>query len=181
MKCIYYLAPTLLSAQRTSYDLRPIGVRDSYLHVVAKDEAGLRQQNIRSANYFERLDLIQDGTIGAGIGFVVGLAGIGLLVYFEPFGPDVPGIVYVQLVVAATLFGAWDGGLAGIDSENRKLRTFRAQIEAGQYLMLIYVRKRQEAAVLAMMQRCHPEATLMGVDTQAINPFSTVKPAAVEE
>lgn len=176
MKCIYYVAPTLPNTQHISDDLRAAGVRDFYLHVVAKDEYGLRRQQIHSANYLETLDVIRDGYIGAAIGFLVGLAGIGLLQYFEPFGPNVPTLVYVVLVAAATLFGAWEGGLTGIDSENKKLRRFHAQIEAGKYLMLVYVRKRQEATVRGMMQQNHPEAELMGIDTHFINPFGSVEP-----
>jgi hypothetical protein len=178
MKCIYYVAPTLPSAQQISEDLRAAGVNDFYLHVVAKDELGLKQQHIHSANYLETLDLIRAGAIGAAIGFVAGLVGIGLLKYFEPFGPDVPTFVYIALVAAATLFGAWEGGLLGIDSENKKLRKFHSEIEAGNYLLLVYVRKRQEATVRALMRENHPEARLAGIDTHFINPFSSVATVA---
>jgi hypothetical protein len=178
MKCIYYLAPTLPSAHRISDDLHEAGVNDFYLHVVARDELGLKRQHIHSANYLETLDVIRDGYVGAAIGFLAGLVGIGLLNYFQPFGPDVPGFVYVVLVAAATLFGAWEGGLTGVDSENKKLRKFHAEIEAGKYLLLVYVRKHQEATVRALMQKDHPEAQLAGIDTHFINPFSPVKPVA---
>ena len=178
MKCIYYLAPTLPSVHRISEDLHAAGVEDFYLHVVCRDELGLTQQRIHSANYLETLDVIRDGYIGAAIGFLAGLIGIGLLNYFEPFGPDVPTYVYVVLVAVATLFGAWEGGLFGVDSENQKLRKFHAEIEAGKYLLLVYVRKRQEATVRAMLEVRHPEAELAGIDTHFINPFSSVKPVA---
>jgi hypothetical protein len=174
MKCIYYLAPTLLSVHRISIDLRAAGVSDSCLHVVARDERGLKHEHIRSANYLETLDLIRDGCIGAGFGFLAGWLGIGLLQYFDPFGPDVPTWVYAALIAAATLFGAWEGGLTGIDSENKKIRPFHADIEAGKFLMLIYVRKHQEQAVRALMQK-FPEAELVAIDAQVINPFSSVK------
>jgi hypothetical protein len=176
MKCIYYLAPTLLSVHRISDDLHDAGVSDFCLHVVAKDERGLKQEHIHSANYIETMDLVRDGLIGAAIGFLAGLVGLGLLQYFEPFGPDVPAVVYLAVVAAATLFGAWVGGLTGVDSENKKLRKFHAQIDAGQYLILVYVRKHQERAVLARMQANHPEAQLAGIDTHFFNPFSSVTP-----
>jgi len=178
MKCIYYLAPTLPSTHRISDDLHAAGVKDFYLHVVAKDEQGLKQQQIHSANYLETLDVIRDGYIGAAIGFLAGLAGIGLLRYFQPFGPGVPGFVYFVLVAVATLFGAWEGGLTGIATENKKLRKFHQEIEAGKYLILVYVRKHQEATVRAMMRESHPEATFSGIDTHFINPFSAVKSVA---
>lgn len=178
MKCIYYLAPTLPSTHRISDDLHAAGVNDFYLHVVAKDEHGLKQEHLHSANYLETMDFVRDGFIGAAIGFVAGLIGVGLIQYFEPFGPNVPTFVYVVLVAVATLFGAWEGGLTGVDSENKKLRKFHQDIEAGKFLILVYVRKHQEATVLSLMESNHPEAELAGIDTHFMNPFSSVKSPA---
>jgi hypothetical protein len=176
LKCIYYLAPTLPSAHVISDDLHAAGIDDFYLHVVARDEAGLKREQIHSANYLETLDIIRDGYIGAALGCIAGLIGIALLDHYEPFGPNVSSSVYVALVAAATLFGAWEGGLFGVDSENRKLRKFSAAIAAGKFLILVYVRRHQEATVRAMMQTQHPEADLVGIDDHFINPFRSVRP-----
>ena len=175
MKCLYYPAPTLDSAHHISDDLHALGVKDSLLHVISKDEAGLKKQHMHSSNYLETLDLIRDGFIGSAIGFFAGLMGVGLLRYFEPFGPHVPTIVYLATVAVATLFGAWEGGLMGIATENRKLAKFHADIEAGRYLILIYTRKEQEATVREMMRARHPEAELAAIDRHFINPFRAVK------
>lgn len=175
MKCIYYLAPTLASTHAISDDLHATGVEDYYLHVVCKDEAGLAREHIHSCNYLETLDIVRDGFIGASLGFLFGLIGVGLMAYFQPFGPQVvvPMWVYGVLVGVATLFGAWEGGLFGIDSENKKLKRFHNDIEAGKYLILVYVRKKYEHKVRAMMQAQHPEAELVAIDTHFINPFSS--------
>jgi len=174
VKCLYYLAPTLDSAHRISDDLHTLGVRDSFLHVIAVDEAGLKQWNIHSGNYLETLDLVRDGFIGSAVGFVTGLIGAGLLKSFQPFGPAVPGIAYFATVAVATLFGAWEGGLTGIASENKKLAEFHSDIEAGRCLILIYARQGLEAAVEEMLRARHPEAELAAIDRHFINPFSTV-------
>ena len=175
MKCFYYLAPTLDSAHRISDDLRALGVRDSFLHVIAADEAALRQWNLHSGNYLETLDLVRDGFIGSGIGFCTGLIGVGLLKLFEPFGPAVPGIAYFATVAAATLFGAWEGGLTGIATENKKLAEFHGDIAAGRCLMLIYAMQEEEAAVREMLRARHPEAELAAIDRHFINPFHAVR------
>jgi len=78
-------------------------------------------------------------------------------------------------VAVATLFGAWEGGLMGIATENRKLAKFHHDIEAGRYLILIYTRKEQEATVREMMRARHPEAELAAIDRHFINPFRAVK------
>lgn len=176
MKCLYFLAPTLASTHDVSEDLHEVGVEDFYLHVISRDESGLKKQHIHSSNYLETLDVVRDGFIGAALGFAVGMVGIALLMYFDPFGADVevPAWVYAVLVGVATLFGAWEGGLAGIGAENKKLAKFHDDIEAGKYLILVYVRKRQEDIVLKMMKERHPESQLVGVDSHFINPFSKV-------
>ena len=175
MKCLYYLARTLESTHRIFNDVRAVGVNDAFLHVISKDEAGLQKQHIHSSNYLETLDLIRDGLIGAALGFIPGVIGVALLRYFEPFGPNVPRVVYFATVAVAILFGAWEGGLTGIATENRKLAKFHDDIERGWYLILIYTRKDQEVAVREIMRARHREAVLAAIDPRFINPFSAVK------
>ena len=175
MKCMYYLAPTLQDAHRISDDLHDAGVNDWFLHVVSKDEAGLRREKLHSSNYLETLDLVRDGVIGASAGLIIGIIGSGLLMYFKPFGPDLPNFVYLILMLVATLFGAWEGGLFGINTENKKLARFREEIDAGKYLLLIYTRKGQGEAVKAMMAKKHPEARHVATDRHFINPFAAVR------
>jgi len=175
MRCLYYLAPTLDSTHRISDDLHAAGVKDFFVHVIAKDESGLEQRHIHSSNYLETLDIIFYGFIGAAIGAIAGMIGAGLLMVFEPFGPDVPRYVYFVIVGVVTMFGAWEGGLTGIASESKKLKKFRHDIEAGKFLILIYARKQQGAAVRALMRAKHPEAELVAVNLHFINPFKPVR------
>ena len=175
MNCLYYLARTLESTQRISNDVRALGVNDSLLHVISNDEAGLKKQHIHSSNYLETLDLIGDGLIGAALGVIPGVVGVALLKFFEPFGPNVPRVVYFATVAFAILFGAWEGGLTGIATENRKLAKFHDDIERGWYLILIYTPKDQEAAVREVMRARRREAEFAGADPDFINPFSAVK------
>ena len=86
-------------------------------------------------------------SLGAAIGCVAGLAGAGLLMFFQPFGPDVPHYVYFIIVGVATMFGAWEGGLTGIATENKNLKKFHRDIEAGKFLILVYARKEHGARV----------------------------------
>ncbi len=174
MKCLYFIAPTLKSTHDISEDLHAVGISDFYIHVISKDERGLRQQHVHSSNYLETLDIIRIGFIGAFLGFVAGLVGVELLRYFEPFGPGVPGFVYLMLTGVATVFGAWEGGLVGVGSENKKLDRFRDDISAGRYVILIYVRKQKEEAVCSMMTSRHTAAELVASDRFFMNPFSRV-------
>jgi hypothetical protein len=175
MKCIYFLTPNIATTDQVSADLHEVGVRDFYLHVICRDHAGLKRHQIHASNYFETLDIVRDGFIGAALGCVVGLVGVGLLIYAKPFGEHVvPALVYAVLVGAATLFGAWEGGLVGIDSEHKKLAKFHDDLVAGKYLILVYVRKHREEVVLKMMREKHPDAELVAIDSHYVNPFSNV-------
>lgn len=175
MKCFYYLSPTLDSTHDISDDLHAVGVSDFFVHVISRDEAGLKKQHIHSSNYLETLDVVRDGVIGGALGFLAGLAGVAAIRYFDPFGVAVPGFVYIAIVGVATLFGTWEGGLVGIGKENRKLAKFHDDIQAGRFLVLIYALKEQEEAVRKMMSERHPEAELAAVDRHFINPFSAIK------
>ena len=175
MKCLYYLTRTIAATDQVSADLHEVGVMDFYLHVISRDQAGLKRHQIHSSNYLETLDIVRDGFIGAALGFVIGLAGVGLLLYTKPFGDHVvPTFVYALLVGVATLFGAWEGGLMGVDSEHKKLAKFHDDLVAGKYLILVYVRKHREQVVLKMMRDKHPDAELVAIDSHFVNPFSTV-------
>ncbi|HEY6641500.1 hypothetical protein [Povalibacter sp.] len=176
MKCLYFLSPSLTCTHDVSEDLHEVGIKDFYLHVISRDESGLRKQHIHSSNYLETLDVVRDGFIGAALGCLAGILGIVALLYFKPLGPDVQVPVYVAIILVgvATLFGAWVGGLTGIASENNKLARFHDDLEAGKYLILVYVRKHQEDAVRRMMQERHPDAVLAAVDSHFVNPFSNV-------
>ena len=176
MKCLYYLATTLAATHEISDDLHEVGIKDFYLHVITRDEAGLKREHIHSSNYLETLDLVRDGLIGGALGILAGSIGIGLLMYFQPLGADVqvPPLVYAAIVAVATMFGAWEGGLAGVASKNKKLTKFKDEIEAGGYLVLVYVRKPKEPTVRKMMAERHPDAALVGIDEHFVNPFSSV-------
>jgi hypothetical protein len=181
MKCLYYLTPTLESTHQVSDDLHGIGVKDFLVHVISRDEAGLRKQHIHSSNYLETLDVVRDGIIGGIVGLIAGMIGVALLRYFDPFGFEVPGFVYYALVGVATLFGTWEGGLVGIGSENKKLAKFHDDLVAGRFLILIYALKEQEPAIRRMMLERHPESELAAVDRHFVNPFSALRRGADSE
>ena len=175
MNCMYYLAPSLISTRQISEDLRDVGVEDWLLHVISKDEAGLNKEKIHSSNWLETTDLLRNRFIGANLGFIAGVIAAGCLMIFEPFGPNLPGMVLLFPIVVATLFGAWVGGLTGMDSENRKLRRFHDDIQAGKYLVLIYARKGMGDRIKQMMGERHPEARHVATDRHFVNPFSQVE------
>ena len=174
MNCLYYLAPTLESTGAICGDLHAIGVRDRYIHVISNDEAGLKKEHIHSSNYVETLDFVRTGFLGAYIGFFVGMFGAFLLMVTQVFGSNTPVLAYLGFMLFATLFGAWMGGLYGVGVENKKLSQFHEDIQSGNYLVLIYCKKRLGEAIKAMMREKHPESEFAATDRHFISPFSDV-------
>ena len=101
--------------------------------------------------------------------------GAGGLMLFTPFGQNFPSVAYFFMVVVATLFGAWVGGMTGMDTENQKLRKFHDDIEAGKYLILIYAHRGRGETIKEMMRDRHPESRHVATDRQFINPFGRVE------
>ena len=109
------------------------------------------------------------------IAIVISIIIIAYISFNQYFPPEVPSITYVFIVILLTLFCSWEGGLAGIANENKKLSEFHDDIEAGKYLILVYARACQEDAITTMMTEKHPDIRLEGSDSSFFNPLSRVQ------
>jgi hypothetical protein len=160
---------------KISDDLHQSGINDWYIHVLSKDEAGIKKNKIHSSNYLERLDILRYGIMGVITGFVVGLIAASLVNSTELFGSDIPYIAYYAIVMFFTLFGAWEGGFIGIATENKKIALFHDDLELGNYLILIYAKKASEQLIKKVMETQHTEAELVAVDSSFYNPLADLK------
>lgn len=175
MKCLYYLTKTLHSTRKITTDLHQAGIDDWFIHVLSRDDAGLKKEKIHSSNYLEQLDILRFGIIFAFIGFIVGLIAASLVNYTDLFGPNIPGFAYTGIIMFFTLFGAWEGGLTGIATENKKIALFHDDLDSGDYLILIYAKKASEELVKKVMESQHPEAEFVAADENFYNPLTGLK------
>jgi hypothetical protein len=175
MKCLYYLTSTLESTCKITTDLHQAGIDDWFIHVHSNDVAGLRRNTIHSSNYLEQLDIFRYGIIGAMAGFAFGVIAAGLVNVTALFGPEIPNFAYYAITLFFTFFGAWEGGLTGIATENKKIALFHDDLESGKFLFLIYAKKASEGLVKKIMERRHREAKLVAVDESFYNPLADLK------
>ena len=175
MKCLYYVTSSIDTTHSISDDLHEAGVNDWFLHIISRDTVGIKKHHLHSGNYLEQLDILRDGIIGAIIGLVLGLIIVAVISINNYFPPEVPSISYFFIIILLTLFCSWEGGLAGIANENKKLSEFQSDIEAGKYLILVYARACQEEAITKMMIAKHPDIRLEGSDSSFFNPLSRVQ------
>jgi len=175
MKRLYYLAPSLNSVDKISKDLHEKGVTDWRFHIVSKDEAGLYSHHLHSASAIQRTDLIRYVERGVIVGGLLGLCFTIPLAYLEEFTLN----AWLAVSFFCLLFGAWTGGIGGITQENYKIRRFHDEIEKGFYLIMVDVRKEDEALIQRIMEVWHPEASLQGHSSNHINPFASSDSAGV--
>ena len=175
MKCLYYLTSTLDSTHQITKDLHQSGIDDWFIHVLSKDEAGLKKEKIHSSNYLEQLDIMRYGIIGAFAGLLVGISAAVVVNLTNLFGLELPDIANYGIIGFFTMFGVWEGGLTGIAIENKKIALFHDDLESGSYLILIYARKGSENLVKKVMEEKHQEAQLAAVDASFYNPLIGLK------
>lgn len=175
MKCLYYLTSSIDTTHSISDDLHEAGVNDWFLHIISRDAVGIKKHHLHSGNYIEQLDIMRDGILGAIIGFIIGLVIVSIISFNQYFPPEVPSITYYFIVIIVTMFCSWEGGLAGIASENKKLAEFHDDIEGGKYLILVYAFANQEETITEMMATKHPNIHLQGVDPSFFNPLTRVQ------
>ena len=174
MKCVYYLAPTLDSTHSISDDLHEIGVNDWRIHVVSKNEAGLKIERIHSSNYLETSDALAGALTGAIVGLIVGFLAALILSAALPPDQNLPGIVYALVIFFPAGFGLWIGALLRAKYDGAKITAFHDEIEAGKYLFLIYAPASERDAIRKMMQLKHPESEYAATDDHYLNPLREV-------
>lgn len=175
MRCLYYISSTLDSTRKVIKDLHHAGIDDWFIHVLSKDEAGLKKEKIHSSNYLEQLDIMRYGIIGAFAGLLIGILAAFVVNITNLFGSEIPDIAYFAIIGFFTMFGIWEGGLTGIATENKKIALFHDDLESGNYLILIYAKTVSEDLVKKTMTKMHQEAELVAVDASFYNPLIGLK------
>ncbi len=176
MKCFYYLTSTLENTREIIDELHKVGINDWFIHVLSKDEAGIKKVKVHASNYLERLDILRFGILGATAGLIVGIIAAILVNSNNLFGQgDLPNIAYYSIIGFFTLFGTWEGGFIGIATENKKTSLFHDDLESGGYLILIYTKEVSENVVKTVMEKRNQDVTLVAIDENFYNPLVGLK------
>ncbi len=170
MRRLFYLVSSIDSAEDISRDLHDEGVTDWRFHVVSKNEAGLYQHNLHTANVLDRTDLVRYVERGALIGLAVVILLLVPLAILANLG--LPTAAWVALGVFIVVAGGWLAGFGGIQAENYRIQAFHDDIEAGKHLIMVDAPKKHVAKVKELMKKNHPEAELQAEDTSFNNPFA---------
>jgi hypothetical protein len=171
MKRLYYLTDNVDVAKRMSDRLHHEGITDWNFHVLGRNKAQIVRHHLHSTTPLQELDIVRSGGRGVLIGFVTGILLTGYVALFTSFGEQLNWMGQLASIVLFSMFGAWVGGLAGMSSENYKIRRFHRDIVKGNLLLLVDVVPSQVAAVENIVMQ-FPEVRKGGEDTTFINPFA---------
>ncbi|MFT7222606.1 MAG: hypothetical protein ACI82Z_000129 [Cellvibrionaceae bacterium] len=171
MKRLYYLTDDIDVAERISDRLHEQGVANWNFHVLGHDKAKIVRHNLHGTTVLHELDIVRSGERGVLIGIIVGILVTNGVVFFTDFGNQANWMVQVASVLLFTGFGAWVGGLVGIQNENYKIRRFRKNLENGDYLLLIDVSRGQRQDVEGIISE-FSGVRRAGEDSILTTPFS---------
>lgn len=162
MRRIYFLIPTVTSAQSIVNDLLLARIEERRIHVLAKE--GTPLEDLPEARLAQKSDLIPALERGAAAGGLTGLLAGVMAVTFPPAGLVLGGGALLGITVFGAGFGAWISTMVGVGLPSSRLKSFEAAIERGELLMMIDVPRDRVEEIEAVVMRHHPEATLEGLE-----------------
>ena len=168
MKRLYYLSPSIDSVDQVSKDLHEHGITDWNFHSISTNEEGLYSHHLHSASALQRTDFVRFGERGLLSGGMIGLFFLIPFTYIAEFSFN----AWLVITVFSMFFGAWFGGVGGLNTEHYKIQKFHEQIIEGQHLILVDVNRKDEQRIKCIMEIRHPEAVLQGSSSAITNPFS---------
>lgn len=172
MKRLYYLSNNIDVVEKLSDELHAKGLTDWNFHVMGKDKANMIRHHLHTTSLLHELDIIRSGERGVLVGFVVGLLLTCYVALVTPFGASMNLLAQIASVVLFSMFGAWLGGLVGVQNENYKIRRFHSAIDNGEFLIMVDVTHKQRREVEDTIDRFH-EIRRAGEDSTFISPFDS--------
>ena len=169
MRRIYYLLDNIRDVDSVSGKLHDNGIADWQFHVLAKNEEGLYQHQLRCANIFQKRDAVHSGERGALIG---GATGLYLALFTYPWTTTTP-VLLISIIILLSTAGVMIGSVLGNRYENYKITRFHDELECGKFLVMLDVKKDQYALAMSLMQHEFPSLKIQGKDSTFTNPFKT--------
>jgi hypothetical protein len=153
---LYFMLPHADSARQVVDDLLLARIEARHIHVLAPRETQLG--DLPEASVFQKTDLVHGAQVGALIGGLLGAVAGVLLVTFPPGKMQLELVTVLILAIAGAVFGLWVASLAGATVPNSRLKQFRAWIDQGKLLLMADVPFSQQARIVEIVRRRHPEA-----------------------
>jgi hypothetical protein len=161
MKRHFYVTGDLDDLERIEEELETRGVHRPQIHVFSRDDGAVEaHDHLHNVESVFKKDLVHGIIVGSWIGIV--LASLVLIVSsYSDWPATYTWMPFIFLAIVLLGFGAWSGGLYGIQVPNRDFKRFEAQLREGKHVFIVDVDPQQEASLASVVDR-HPGLQLAG-------------------
>ena len=161
MKRHSYVSDDLDDLDRLEEELESSGVHRPQIHVFSRDDTGVEtHDHLHNIESVFKKDIVHGTIVGAWIG--VALASLALIVTSLSDWPDTyTWVPFIMLAIVLLGFGAWSGGLYGIQVPHRDFKRFEPQLREGKHVFIVDVDPNQEECLERLVKR-HPRLQLAG-------------------
>lgn len=164
MRRLYFLIPTIDSAQKIVDELLLARIEERHIHIVAKDHHALEVAHLPEAGLLQESDFVPALERGLTMGGATGLVAGIVAVTFPPAGLVLGGGAILATSLLGAGLGAWVASMIGVSIPNTQLDRFHEAVEQGQLLMLIDVPKARVDEITDLVKSHHPEASVEGTE-----------------
>lgn len=161
MKRHFYVSEDLDDLEIIEEELEARGVHTPQIHVFSQDDTAVEQhEHLHNIESVFKKDVVHGTIVGSWIG--LGLAALVLIVTSYTDWPEsYTWVPFIFLAIVLLGFGAWSGGLYGIQEPHRDFKRFEKQLRAGKHVFIVDVDPEQESSLRRVVER-HPGLVLAG-------------------
>ncbi|RKZ70113.1 MAG: DUF1269 domain-containing protein [Gammaproteobacteria bacterium] len=162
MHRLYFLMPNIEVTHSLVNELLLTHVEERHIHVIAKE--GTPMEELPEASLLQKSDFIpaieRGLALGAATGALVGLVAM----TFPPAGLVIGGGALFAIGAAGAGVGGWVSSMVGVSVPSPRLKKFEDAIKAGEFLVLVDVKRDRVNEIEELVKKHHPEADIEGTE-----------------
>lgn len=160
MKRLFFLVPELQMARDIVHELENIGIRESDIHIVGKNQQALQRAHVPRANIWQTSDLVPALKRGALIGVVLSVAIYVLIKLIVPAHVEIHSLAVAIIALFGVIFGLWASSLIGIGIKHPVIVKYEKYLQRGHYLMMVDSPDEREKELTFRVTKHHPGAKI---------------------
>ena len=162
MKRHFYVSEDLDDLERIEDELEACGLHRPQIHVFSRDDTGIDQHDhLHNVESVFKKDVVHGTIVGTWIGVALALLVL-LVAATSDWAETYTWMPFVFLAIVLLGFGAWSGGLYGIQVPHQDFKRFESQLREGKHVFIVDVDPTQESSLERVVSR-HSGLQLAGV------------------
>jgi hypothetical protein len=162
MRRLYFLVPDAEVAREVTNRLLLAHVPERKIHVIAKNEAAVVEQDLPKAGLLQETDVVPALERGLAVGGATGLLAGLAAVTFPPAGLALGSGAVLLGALGGAGFGAVVAPMLGISAANSQIAKFENAIDQGTFLMMVDVPRDREDEIRELVANEHRDAEIGG-------------------